>query len=538
MSESHYARTQRDGLIIISTVNPHDLGSVVAGWEQLAQRADELRTQVQERLDVLIGNDGWEGTGAEAFRAALVGRIAEPLERSAQGTTGLATELTPLVDRVRSATATAEVSAIPWDGAPWSVRQKKLLPGDFEVRKPDESGVPQVDATASRNALDSAQANAPYEVRDGSGRVVKTVPVDEWRAISSQPTPMPPQIVGEVSAPVHRVDVVFEDLDLNTGVRARVAAAATGVESAFTTLLSAPSVATDPTYEGPNLPGQDGTLPPGTEPGQRSTGTPSVATPGSGSGSTGPGASGPGAGSTVGQPGGSGSVSGGSGAGGSGSGASGAGGSGSGGSGGGGGAGVGGSGVGSAAVGGGNGWWTSGTSAAGVDGHGQFGVPLGGGATDTVATSSAGAGFGSLAGGALMSGAGLLGGRNLAAMSGVGGMSATSGVFGTTASGAAGTNPSFSMGSTGRGTVSPGNVGSVQFAEGGRGSSGAGGASGSSGSSGSGTSAVQGGPVPVGGRRSRDDADEDSDELEGTWLEEDVDVWGIKDVRGEGLTRY
>jgi hypothetical protein len=385
--------------------------------------------------------------------------------------------------KVEDATASAGASPIPWDSdTAWHVVQKNVEISGYVVGNVVD-GILYVDETATVTQYNAAQRAADYDVTTGSGRVVKTMTAASWATTQQQTKPVPGVYHGAVAPGVHQFDVWMEYLALNIDVHAAVSKAADRVEVALIDFLAAPSWATSPTYtaKSPVTGLRSGSTLMATMPGGDASGAYA-------NGSAAPGASGTGTGSS------------------------------------------------SPTVGGGSStWMPPGTNAAGAGLSGVGGVG-GVGAVTIGSGGAAGGGFASVAGtttGFSFGGAGTPVGTSAASAgggmpdvmpAGVGGMGApnqrkgndlkVSGLSGTGAGiTGLGTNPSFRMGSMGRGTAASGNVGGID--------------------NNLPLGSLLGGQALMGGRNVRR-KDDGVGELDETWLEEDQDVWGISGSRRDG----
>src|SRR5665811_1377771 len=152
--------------------------------------------------------------------------------------------------KVEDATASAHAGLIPWDSdTAWHVEQKKLDLFDYLIGSVVD-GTLFVDPVATLDHYNSAQKDAEYDIKTGSGRVMKTISAQGWAATQQQTTPMPAVYHGSVAASVHQFDVWMEYQALNTSVHEAVSKAADGIEVAFIDFLAIPSTATSPTYTG------------------------------------------------------------------------------------------------------------------------------------------------------------------------------------------------------------------------------------------------------------------------------------------------
>jgi hypothetical protein len=482
----HGTRTQRDSLHVIATANPQDLDTLIQRWIDVADKAQADADLVKTKLASLVTAGGWTGTGADTYARSVQLEIIEPLLKIEASARAVATSLMAVQHKVEDATASAHAGLIPWDSdTAWHVEQKKLDLFDHLIGSVVD-GTLFVDPVATLDHYNSAQKDAEYDIKTGSGRVMKTISAQSWAATQQQTTPIPPVYHGSVAAPVHQFDVWMEYQALNTGVHEAVSKAADRVEVSLIDFLATPSTATSPTYTGK-------TTTTGLGSGTSAAGMPPM--PGGGtdsskgyaSGYTAPGQSGTGSGS----------------------------------------AGVGGGSSTSA-------WMPAGTTAAGEGFSGVGGyTTVGSGGAAGGNSSSVGAGSGNLGfGGAATpvgtSAAGGGGGMPGVMPAGFGGVGAPNqksgkgdslkvpGMSGT-GSGIAGLggNPSFRMGSMGRGTAGTGAVGGVE--------------------SNIPLTPLMGGQALMGGRNVRK-KDDSSEELDETWLEEDQGVWGTSGSRIDGVS--
>lgn len=475
----HGTRTQRDSLHVVATANPQDLDTVVKRWIAVADKAQADADVVKTKLAALVTVGGWTGPGADTYARSVHLEIIDPLLKIEAAARAMATSLLGVQQKIEDATASAGASPIPWDSdTAWHVVQKVVDINSYVVGNVVD-GTLYVDETATVTQYNAAQKAADYDITTGSGHVVKTITAASWATTQQQTKPMPAVYHGAVAAPVHQFDVWMEYQSLNTDVHAGVATSADRVEVSLIDFLAAPSTATSPTY------------------------TAKTATTGLGSGSSLVGAT-PGAGDSTGYANGYTAP------------------------------GATGTGTGSASTGGGSSsstWMPPGTSAAGqgFGGVGGF-TTVGSGGAAGGSFSSVGGGTGSLSFGAAAtppgtSAAGVGGGMPGVMPAGVGGMGApgqkngkgnvlkVSGLSGT-GSGISGlgTNPSFRMGSMGRGTAATGTTGGVD--------------------SNVPLTSLMGGQALMGGRNVRK-KDDSTEELDETWLEEDQDVWGISGSRND-----
>ncbi len=484
----HGTRTQRDTLHVIATANPNDLDSVVKRWIAVADKAGADADLVKAKLGALVTTGGWSGAGAETYARSIELEVIAPLLRIEAAARALATSLLGVQQRVEDAVEAAQGAVVPWDqDTTWHVEQKKLDLVNYLVGSLFD-GTLIVDPVATLNHYNSAQANADYDIKTGSGHVVKTISAQSWAQTQKQTKPMPAVYHGAVSAQVHQFDVWMEYQALNTSPHGIVSKAADQVEIALIDFIPRQSTATDPEFTVKNSTTGAGSGTPGglpTVPGSV-TGTPAGDPAAYGDGYTAPGAGSVGSGGGSGQHGGS------------------------------------------------SKWMPEGTSAAGSEGFdgvgGYTSVGMGGAAGGTFSSYGAGSGGLSLGGAATgTSAAGIGGGMGMMPPAGFGGVGAPSnkggkgnglkitGLSGTGAgiAGLSGSNPSFQMGSMGRGVAGAGLAGGVE--------------------SNMPLTSLGGQAFPMGGRnvRKKDDSESEGEE---TWLEEDQDVWGTSRSRND-LTR-
>ncbi|MGV8849089.1 MAG: WXG100 family type VII secretion target [Propionibacteriaceae bacterium] len=484
----HGTRTQRDSLHVVATSNPNDLDAVVKRWIALADRAGDDADQVKAKLSALVTVGGWTGTGADAYAHSVEVEIIQPLLKIEAAAQALATSLLGVQQKVEDAAEAAQTSHVPWDAdTRWHVEQKRLSVVDYLVGRLVD-GTLIVDPVSTLQHYNSAQANSDYEIKTGSGHVVKTISAASWTATQQQSTPMPAVYHGSVTAGVHQFDVWMEYQALNTATHATVAKAADKVEIGLIDFIPRESIATNPSFTGRTAAtglgsgsAGVGTLPgAGTDAGT-AAGNPSTY----GDGYTSPGGTGGGTG-------------GGSGPKGT---------------------------IASSA------WMPSGTSSAGEGFGGVGGFTTGSGSAagglGGLATSGTGASFSGAVAGTSAAGAagGGMGGVMPAGFSGMGGPSSKNGkgsnlkITGIAGTGAGiaglGGNPSFQMGSMGRGVAGVGMVGGVESNV---------------------PMTSLGGPALMGGRNVRKKDDSEA-EGEATWLEEDQDVWGTSGSRVDGVIR-
>ena len=472
----HGTRTSRDSLHVVATANPSDLDTVVHRWIAVADKARADADLVKTKLASLVTAGGWTGTGADTYARSVDLEIVEPLLKIEASARAMATSLLGVQQKVEDATTTAGTSPIPWDSdTAWHVEQKQVDISSYVVGS-EVDGTLYVDETATLNQYNAAQKAADYDIKTGSGRVVKTITAASWATTQQQTKPMPAVYHGSVAGGVHQFDVWMEYQALNTSAHEAVSKAADLVEVALIDFLAAPSIATSPTFTSTSTTTGLG------------TGSTATAMPGANdstsytNGYTAPGASGTGSSSATG-----------------------------------------GSSTSSP-------WMPPGTSAAGQGFGGVDGFTVGssgaaGGTFSSMAGANGGLGFGA-ASAPVGTSAASAGGMPGVMPAGFGGMGApsqkagrgnllkVSGLSGT-GSGIAGlgSNPSFRMGTMGRGTAGTGTVGGVD--------------------SNVPMGSLMGGQALMGGRNVRK-KDDSTEELDETWLEEDQDVWGTSGSRLDG----
>lgn len=539
-------RTQRELMAFVASPNLTALDAAHEMWTSVSTRAGRIRDLIMQRLDQLTAEDGWTGPGAEAYRDMISHDLLQHLTVLEEQAQKYAANLTPVTGAVSSSHRTAENNNIPWDVATtWHTRKQ-------DVSQTFWGKVDEI-FTGDDDAYLEAQANAPTEIVNGGGAIVKTVPKPEWDvALAANPVRRAPSIFAAVSAPVssqtHQFDRLMEWVNLNTGPRNNVYQSATQVESSLSGYRAEPfpsfeyrggaysAISVDsgaPTAPGSSS-GSGGTTGTGTGSpisGSTATGTATAgtttaggttgegtATGGGGSPVSGGSSTGSSTGSAIGSTTGTGSAGSATGTGASGPGSSpstvytgpvsgvigettpGGGATGGGGT-------VPGGGGGSASV---IGLTAPGTTAAGVSGIGAPGsAPAGPAAVMTGSPAANPGGIGSAAGAPL--GATAMGGT---AMGGAG----TAGMTGRMAGGAPGT--SFQMGANGKATINPGSTGSIA-------GTGSGDGAGRGGGTGSGTGTGAAGAPPAGRRRDQRDKDTEADPADGVWLEEEDSVWGV-----------
>ena len=487
----HGTRTQRDSLHVVATANPNDLDAVVTRWIAIADKAGADADQVKAKLSALVTVGGWTGNGADTYAHSVEIEIIQPLLKIEAAARALATSLLGVQQKVEDATEAAQTSHVPWDAdTRWHVEQKKLSVMDYLVGTLVD-GTLLVDPVSTLQHYNAAQSHSDYEIRTGSGHVVKTISAASWAATQQQSKPMPAVYQGSVAAGVHQFDVWMEYQALNTATHAMVAKAADKVEIGLIDFIPHESTATNPGFTGRTAATGlgSGSTGVGTMPGTGTDVTTATGNPSTyGDGYTSPGAQ---TGGWVGS---------GEGSGPKGTSASSA-------------------------------WMPSGTSSVGegfggvggfTTGSGSAAGGLGGHSTVPPAASFTGAVAGTSAAGAAGGG---MGGVMPAGFGGMGGPSSknakgsslkTTGIAGAGAGIAGlGGNPSFQMGSMGRGVAGVGVVGGVESNV---------------------PMTSLGGPALMGGRsvRKKDDSEAEGEE---TWLEEDQDVWGTSGSRVDGVIR-
>jgi uncharacterized protein YukE len=517
-SANHQSRTQRDTLHVIASLNPGYVAETVRQWQDLGNQARALQENLTRQLDALLQEQGWTGDSAETFRARITSDLSQQIAVFAQQATDVADALAPLQETADTAYETASTNGVPWDrNAPWRVEQKKVNFWDYAVNTAGDvvSNKVGIDEALSLSRFNAAQKNADYMVKDAGGALQTTVSASTWSGVQAQSKPQTEVTAGVVAPSTNQFDVWMEALNLNSGAKAAVTQAANVTESTLVQFLAPPDGAPEPI----TLPDTIDAIPDGGgfSPGvygstRPNTGVYGEAAPNSG---IAPGFW-----------------------------------------------------VDDAAV---HVWqdaaqteattqptwtypgttWIDGTQASGVDSS-LFGGSSGssaGSAIGSVVTGAPAAGFAGVAGAGMLAGTGMSGR--------MGGM--PGGLLGAgSGSVAAGGPPTFQVGQGGRPVLSagaPGTVAANQPASsiaqatgrgataapvgaGGRGAGGAGPAGGSRGGAGSagprgGTAGAGGAGGPLAGRRD-DRAKKDADDLDGTWLEEQDEVWGISSGDAQG----
>ncbi len=428
----HGTRTQRDSLHVIATSNPNDLDAVVTRWIAIADKAGADADQVKAKLSALVTVGGWTGTGADTYAHSVEVEIIQPLLKIEAAARALATSLLGVQQKVEDATEAAQTSHVPWDAdTTWHVEQRKLNVFDYLVGTLVD-GTLIVDPVGTLQHYNSAQANAEYDIKTGSGHVMKTISAASWAATQAQSKPMPAVYHGSVAAGVHQFDVWMEYQALNTAVHATVAKAADKVEIGLIDFIPRESTATNPGYTGKvtstGLGSGNGLV--GTLPGAGTDATTAAGNPSTyGDGYTSPGASVAGSGGTGGSSGPKGTSA--------------------------------------------SAWMPPESSAVGEGFGGVGGFTTGSGSAagglGSMASTGAGASFGGSVAGTSAAGAGGAGGMGGVMPAGFGGMGGPSsknnkgtslkitGIAGTGAGIAGiGGNPSFQMGSMGRGVAGTG----------------------------------------------------------------------------------
>ncbi len=240
-SGDHGARTQRDTMFVIATLNPGTVGTTRDDWAVVADRSHELAQLVLHRLDDLLQEPGWTGDSADTFRARITTDLVNQVMMFSESARDMVRALEPVQQAADAAFATASAHDVPWDrNAPWSVQQKKLDWRQYLVNTVVDvaTGKLGVDEAASVSRFNSAQAAAPYEVKTASGGVVTTVPATTWSGVQSQAKPQTEVTAGVVAPATNRFDVWMEALSLNAGEKAAVTAAADRTEDSLASYLS------------------------------------------------------------------------------------------------------------------------------------------------------------------------------------------------------------------------------------------------------------------------------------------------------------
>ena len=311
--------TQRQGLARIGSVARTSLSDSETAWRETASAAQDVARLIRERLDSLLGPEGWSGRGADAFRSMLDDDLLAHLDAYAESAEAMAENLKPITSSADSAAETASSNDVPWDvDVAWSV----------ERVDPERSFWGHVDEffTGDDDAYEEAKENAPYNVLNGGRSVVREVEKNTWEQIraQSQAAAMPAEYAATgtpVSSEVNQFDHAMESLGLNNAQRSAVQAAASDTDAQLAAFKPAEIkefsfrggryAAETPTGVAPDVapssvtPSASGGSPTGTSPIPASAGNgfgdePGTALPGAGGPSTdlpgtnGPGLNGPG----------------------------------------------------------------------------------------------------------------------------------------------------------------------------------------------------------------------------------------------------
>ena len=226
-----HGRTQRELLAYVASPALNTLDDAHDMWDDVASRAGQIRELIVQRLDRLTAEGGWTGAGAEAYRTMITDDLLRHLTSLEDTAKDYATKLNPVTGAVSSSRRTAEQNNIPWDvETTWQTRRQHV----------DQTLWGKVDEffTGDDDAYEEAKANAPTEIVNGSGSIVKTVPKPEWdTALTANPESPVPSIYQAVSASVtsstHRFDRLMEWVHLNDSAHGNVQSAALSVESAM-----------------------------------------------------------------------------------------------------------------------------------------------------------------------------------------------------------------------------------------------------------------------------------------------------------------
>ncbi len=248
--QGHGDRTQRDSLHVIATANPSDLGGAISRWKEVATKAEDLETQIRDRLNTLVTSGGWEGSGAETYKQALTDEVLGRLQKIRASATAMATELQNVQHPTEQAVTAAENNPIPWDvETSWKIAQKKL---GFLTWFGNQVGtVLGINDEKTLKSYNDAQADQGYEVVNGSGKVQQSITKPVWETTKTQTKPLAAVYHGKVTPEVNQFDVWMEHLGLNASQHKAVATAVDKVERMLGGFLTKPSVATDPQHDSP-----------------------------------------------------------------------------------------------------------------------------------------------------------------------------------------------------------------------------------------------------------------------------------------------
>lgn len=221
--------TQRQGLARIGSVARTSLSDSETAWRETASAAQDVARLIRERLDSLLGPEGWSGRGADAFRSMLDDDLLAHLDAYAESAEAMAENLKPITSSADSAAETASSNDVPWDvDVAWSV----------ERVDPERSFWGHVDEffTGDDDAYEEAKENAPYNVLNGGRSVVREVEKNAWEQIraQSQAAAMPAEYAATgtpVSSEVNQFDHAMESLGLNNAQRSAVQAAASDTDA-------------------------------------------------------------------------------------------------------------------------------------------------------------------------------------------------------------------------------------------------------------------------------------------------------------------
>ena len=253
---NHHARTQRDSLHVIASLNPGDVTETQNQWTATADQTRTLWEEVTRRLGDLLQEPGWTGDSADTFRERISKDLLAGLARAEQAARNVAEELNPVAEATRTAYAVAAANGVPWDrDAAWRVEQKKVSLLDYVVNTVADvaTGEVGINEAATVARFNKAQANADYEVKTASGAVRATVSASTWSGVEAQHKPQTEVTIGVVAPATNNFDVWMEALNLNGGAKQQVTTAANSAESSLATFFagSDSKAVNTTTYEAP-----------------------------------------------------------------------------------------------------------------------------------------------------------------------------------------------------------------------------------------------------------------------------------------------
>lgn len=226
---SYDSYTQRALLALVGSASAPSVDGMITTWQTAGRAAGQVADLVEARLQRLTAADGgWLGPGADSFAATVQADLIRPLRAFASSTAGAdggggyAAGLTPIRDAVEHSQTTASNSPIPWDSdTSWRVDQKSVDPGLFDPSAP-------LAPSALKNQ--QAKADAPYQIKTGSGRVVREVGKTEWETLEQSVPAGPPAAIfaqtgTPVSGAVNRFDELMEGVGLGATPKTAVHAA-------------------------------------------------------------------------------------------------------------------------------------------------------------------------------------------------------------------------------------------------------------------------------------------------------------------------